>query len=315
MKLIFAGTPVFAAEALEALVAAGHVVSCVLTQPDRPAGRKLQAQASPVKQLAIRLGIRVLQPASLKDPGIQEELRAMVPDVMVVAAYGLILPQAVLEIPRLGALNIHASLLPRWRGAAPIQRALLAGDAETGITIMRMDAGLDTGPMLLREAVPIDGQDNAGSLHDRLAGLGARLIVTALERLQAGSLPELPQPKDGATYARKIDKAEARIDWQQSAQELSRKVRAFSPSPGAVTTVDGKEIKIWRVRESTTATAPPPVQLQPGEICAVSDEAIRVACGSGELELLELQRPGGKRLPVGTFLRGFALVKGACFES
>jgi len=315
VKLIFAGTPLFAAEALEALVAAGHVVSCVLTQPDRPAGRKLQAQASPVKQLAIRRGIRVLQPASLKDPGIQEDLRAMAPDVMVVAAYGLILPQAVLDIPRLGALNIHASLLPRWRGAAPIQRALLAGDAETGITIMRMDAGLDTGPMLLHEAVPIGDEDDAGSVHDRLAGLGARLIVAALERLQAGSLPELPQPKDGATYARKIDKAEARIDWQQSAQELSRKVRAFSPSPGAVTTVDGREIKIWRARESTTAAVPSPARLPPGEIRAVSDAAIRVSCGSGELELLELQRPGGKRLPVAAFLRGFALGEGACFES
>lgn len=314
MKLIFAGTPAFAAQALEALIAAGHVVCCALTKPDRPAGRRLHALASPVKLLAIRHGIRVLQPVSLRDAVIRDELRAMASDVMVVAAYGLILPQAVLDIPKSGALNIHASLLPRWRGAAPIQRALLAGDADTGITIMRMDAGLDTGPMLLRESCAIGTEDDAGSLRDRLARLGARLIVTALERLQEGNLVEQPQPQDGVTYARKIEKAEARIDWRLPAPALSRLVRAFSPLPGAVTMLDGREIKIWRVRESIAAPASPGCGLH-GEIRAVSDVAVRVACGSGELDLMELQRPGGKRLPIAEFLRGFPLSKGARFDS
>ena len=217
MRIVFAGTPDFAVPALEALVAAGHDVAAVLTQPDRPAGRGLAAAASPVKQAAVRRGIPVLQPATLKTPAAQDELRALAPDALVVAAYGLILPQAILDIPRLGAINIHASLLPRWRGAAPIQRALLAGDRETGVSIMRMEAGLDTGPVLLREALPILPEDTAGTLHDRLAALGARLVVVALDGLARGTLVAAPQPVDGVTYAAKLEKHEARIDWTRSA--------------------------------------------------------------------------------------------------
>lgn len=314
MKLIFAGTPPFAALALEAIVRAGHDVRCVLTQPDRPAGRRLEHRLSAVKQLAQRNGLKVLQPATLKEPAIQDELRSAAADVMVVAAYGLILPQAVLDIPKLGALNIHASLLPRWRGAAPIQRALLAGDAETGITIMRMDAGLDTGPILLRESLPIQNEDDTGTLHDRLASLGAKLIVVALEQLQHADLPDCPQPNEGATYARKIDKAEARMDWRQPAYLLSRKVRAFSPFPGATAAIDGKEIKIWRACPKLPASGTSKAQNFPGEILRVAGECIIVACVEGELELLELQRPGGKRLPAAEFLRGFPLTPGARFD-
>jgi methionyl-tRNA formyltransferase len=306
MRLVFAGTPDFAVPALEA-VAAAHEVALVLTQPDRPAGRGLAATPSPVKQAAARHGLPVRQPATLKAPEAQAELRALRPDALVVAAYGLILPQAVLDIPRLGAINIHASLLPRWRGAAPIQRALLAGDRETGISIMRMEAGLDTGPVLLHEAVAIGAEDTAGTLHDRLAALGARLVVEALQGLARGAIAATPQPAAGVTYAAKLEKHEARIDWSRPAAELERQVRAFNPFPGATARVRATEVKIWRAGVADGAG-------EPGAVIALDPAGIVVACGSGALRLEELQRAGGKRLPAREFLRGFALAAGERFE-
>jgi len=306
MRIVFAGTPDFAVPALEA-VAAVHEVALVLTRPDRPAGRGLGAAASAVKQAAARRGLPVLQPATLKTSDVQAELRKVAPDALVVAAYGLLLPQAVLDVPRLGAINIHASLLPRWRGAAPIQRALLAGDRETGISIMRMAAGLDTGPVLLREAVAIGPDDTAGTLHDRLAALGARLIVAALDALSRGALAATPQPADGATYAAKLAKREARLDWTRPAAELERQVRAFNPSPGASARVRGTEVKIWRAALAGGAG-------DPGAVIALVPAGIVVACGRGALRLDELQRAGGKRLPARDFLRGFALAAGERFE-
>jgi methionyl-tRNA formyltransferase len=236
MKLIFAGTPEFAAQSLSAILAAGHQVALVLTQPDRPSGRGMTLRPSPVKALALASGIEVFQPLTLKDPAVQERLHAVGAEVMVVAAYGLILPQAVLDLPRYGCLNIHASLLPRWRGAAPIQRAILAGDTETGVCIMQMEAGLDTGPVLLSDRLPLASDETAGSLHDKLADLGARLIVNALEKIP---LPAVPQSDTGITYAAKIEKAEALLDWRLPAAEIERKVRAFNPFPGAATMLEG----------------------------------------------------------------------------
>jgi methionyl-tRNA formyltransferase len=308
MRVIFAGTPAFAVPALDALVAAGPVLVLALTQPDRPAGRGLVAIPSPVKQSAQRLRIPVLQPVTLKDPAVQTRLREARADVLVVAAYGLILPQAVLDLPARGALNIHASLLPRWRGAAPIQRVLIAGDPESGISIMQMEAGLDTGPVLLREAVAISPDETAGSLHDKLATLGASLIVTALDRLAHGALRATPQPAEGVTYAHRIDKAEARIDWTRPAAELERHVRAFNPFPGAVTRLRGDDIKVWRAAVVVGDGA------LPGGILRVGNEGIDVACGAGALRLLELQRSGGKRLSAAAFLPGYALAPGESFE-
>lgn len=301
MKVIFAGTPEFAACALRAILAAGHEVPLVLTQPDRPAGRGQKLQPSPVKQVALEHGIPLHQPERLKDPATHEPIAAANADVMVVAAYGLILPQAVLDIPRRGCLNIHASLLPRWRGAAPIQRAIAAGDEETGITIMQMEAGLDTGPMLLVEAQPIAADDNAASLHDKLAAQGARLIVDALARLP--QLQAIPQPEAGVSYAHKIDKAEARIDWSLPAAELARRIRAFNPFPGAVTELHEAQIKLWRAE-------PAAGRGEPGAVLAVADDGVTVACGDGALRLTELQKPGGKRLAARDFLHGFALAAG-----
>jgi methionyl-tRNA formyltransferase len=312
MKIIFAGTPEFAALALEALLEARQQIVLVLTQPDRPAGRGMKSLASPVKQLALRHGIEVAQPAKLKDVQAQEALRVCGADAMVVAAYGLILPQAVLDIPRLGAINIHASLLPRWRGAAPIQRALLAGDRETGVCIMRMDAGLDTGPVLLREALPISADDTAQTLHDRLAALGARLIVRAMEGLEQGVLTPQQQATEGINYAHKIDKAEARIDWTEQAEAIDRHIRAFSPFPGAHSMLRAAEIKIWNARPEADMNAAFPDAL-PGQVLAVGADGLRVACGKGTLNVLQLQRPGGKRLPVADFLRGFAVAPGDRF--
>ncbi len=243
MKVIFAGTPEFAAQALKAIVEAGHEVPLVLTQPDRPSGRGMALQPSAVKKLALEKGIEVFQPLSLKDVAAQQKIAALGAEVMVVAAYGLILPQAVLDLPRFGCLNIHASLLPRWRGAAPIQRALLAGDAETGVCIMQMEAGLDTGPVLLRGAFPIVEEDTTASLHDRLAELGAQLIVEALGKLP---LKASVQPDAGVTYAHKIEKAEAVIDWRRSAVELDRHIRAFNPFPGAQALLGGQTVKLWQ---------------------------------------------------------------------
>ena len=306
MRIVFAGTPDFAAAALQAILAAGHTVPLVLTQPDRPAGRGMSMQASAVKQLAQKHGLALHQPASLKSDEARLPIIEACPDVMVVAAYGLLLPQAVLDIPRLGCVNIHASLLPRWRGAAPIQRAILAGDAETGVTLMRMEAGLDTGPMLLRERLPIAASDNAGSLHDRLAALGARLIVDALPRLERGGLADEPQPAEGATYAAKLDKAEAVLDWRQPAAQLDRTVRAFNPFPGATAQLDGQAIKVWAA-ELVAASG------EVGRILDVGRGGIVVACGEGALRLIELQKAGGKRLPAADFLRGFTLKSGQRF--
>jgi methionyl-tRNA formyltransferase len=308
MRLVFAGTPRFAVPALDALAAAGHELAGVLTQPDRPAGRGLAAVAGPVKQAAERRGVPVLQPQTLKDAAAQARLAALAPDALVVAAYGLILPQAVLDIPRLGALNIHASLLPRWRGAAPIERALLAGDRVTGVCIMQMEAGLDTGPVLLREEVPIAEDDTAGTLHDKLATLGARLVVAALEGLAAATLRPKPQPAEGVSYAAKIGKHELRLDWTRSATELERRVRAFNPAPGAAARAGGAELKIWRAAVAAARG-------EPGAVIDADATGILVACGEGALRLLELQRAGGRRLPAAAFQRGFPLAPGDRFQT
>ena len=304
MKLIFAGTPEFAAQALGAIVEASHEVVLVLTQPDRPAGRGMSLQPSPVKRLALEKGIEVFQPLSLKDAEAQAKIAAFGAEVMVVAAYGLILPQVVLDMPRFGCINIHASLLPRWRGAAPIQRALLAGDAETGVCIMQMEAGLDTGPVLLRGAFPIAADDTTASLHDRLAALGAKLVVEALAKLP---LPAETQPEAGITYAHKIEKAEAAIDWSKPAAELDRHIRAFNPFPGAQAQFGGQTVKLWR--------AVPVVAAGPaGTILAVERTAVVIACGDGALAVSELQKAGGKRLPVQQFLAGHPLKVGDRFD-
>ncbi|MDM7456595.1 MAG: methionyl-tRNA formyltransferase [Tepidimonas sp.] len=314
MRVAFAGTPVFAARALQAIAQAGFPVVSVLTQPDRPAGRGMKLQPSPVKALAQMHGWPIAQPRGLRLDGRWAEdaactraaLQAARPDVLVVAAYGLILPRWVLDLPRLGCLNIHASLLPRWRGAAPIQRAIEAGDAQTGITLMQMDEGLDTGDIVAMEAVPIGPTETAGLLHDRLAGLGARLVVQALRAAEAAPLPRRPQPDDGVTYAHKIDKAEAMLDWSAPAALLERRVRAFDPVPGAATTLDGAVLKVWGAR-AEAAAAP---SAAPGTVLAADATGIRVQTGQGVLVLTEVQRAGGKRLAAGDFLRGTALSSG-----
>lgn len=311
MKLVYAGTPEFAARALSALIAAGHEVVQVLTQPDRPSGRGMKLTASPVKQVALAHGIPVAQPLSLKTPEAQAELadvfRETSAAVMVVAAYGLILPQAVLDMPRLGCVNIHASLLPRWRGAAPIQRAIEAGDAETGITLMRMEAGLDTGPMLRRLPLPILPDDTCASLHDRLAELGAAAIVDVLPGLAQCTAE--PQDAALATYAAKISKVDARIDWRLPAAVIARRIRAFNPAPGAWTEWQGQPLKIWRVEgvegvEGSTL---------PGTL-HLMDESLRVACGEGALQILELQAAGSKRMTVAAFLAGRAIAPGTVWS-
>ena len=337
MRVIFAGTPDFARAALERLHAAGFSIALVLTQPDRPAGRGMKLQASPVKRLAQERGLPVAQPRSLRLDGkypedaaaAQAAIQAARADVMVVAAYGLILPQWVLEALSaagasgggagagasdggamgLGCLNIHASLLPRWRGAAPIHRAIEAGDHETGVTIMQMDAGLDTGDMLLAERVAIDPHDTTGSLHDKLAAVGGRLIVQALRQAVDGGLTPVPQPEAGATYAHKIDKAEAAINWSAPAQTLERRIRAFDPFPGAHSRLAGEAVKLWGA-ELVAGTAP---EAPPGRILQVGPAGIDVRCGQGCLRLTQLQRAGGKRLPVAEFLHGFGVEPGMAF--
>jgi len=304
MRLVFAGTPAFAAVSLAALLAAGHEVVLVLTQPDRPAGRGMSMRASEVKQLAQGCGLRVAQPPSLRGDSAVAQLAQTKAAAMVVAAYGQILPQSVLDAFPLGCINIHASLLPRWRGAAPIQRAILAGDTCTGISIMQMDAGLDTGPVMLAEAIAIAERETAQSLHDRLAELGGRCIVRALAQLDAGSARAVAQPQAGATYATKLAKEEAEIEWGRSAVELDRQVRAFNPFPVAATSLDGVPLKIWRAH-------PLPARgLPPGVVQEASGDRLIVACGEGALALEELQRAGGKRLPVREFLRGSGLSPG-----
>jgi methionyl-tRNA formyltransferase len=309
MKVVFAGTPEFAACALRALVDAGFEVPLVLTQPDRPAGRGMQLQASSVKQVALEHGIAVLQPLSLrmdsKDPqralearAAHERLSALDYDVMVVAAYGLILPRSTLDIAP--CINIHGSLLPRWRGAAPIHRAIESGDVETGVTIMGMEEGLDTGPMMLIERVAIADHDTTGSLHDKLATLGAGMIVEALRRLEQGELPSTPQPEAGVTYAAKISKEEAKLDFTLAAVDLGRKIRAFNPFPGAQGSVSGTVVKIWEAELAEGSG-------QPGQVLSADAQGIVVACGRGALRLLQLQKPGGKRLAAAEFLKGFSL--------
>jgi methionyl-tRNA formyltransferase len=300
MRLIFAGTPDFAAAALKALIEAGHDIPLVLTQPDRPAGRGLKLKMSPVKELALAHGIPVAQPDNLKTGEARQPIPEARADAMVVAAYGLILPQAVLDMPRLGCVNIHASLLPRWRGAAPIHRAIEAGDAQTGITLMQMDKGLDTGALLSRAALPILDTDTTGSLHDKLAELGAREIVALLPELEAGRVIATPQDDALATYAAKIGKEDARLNWRLPALELDRRIRAFNPFPGAFCLLDEAPLKIWRARPVAGAGAP-------GEILALDRQGIRVACGEGALEIVEVQKAGGKRLLVEAFLAGHEL--------
>ena len=344
MRIVFAGTPAFARTALERLHAAGLEIALVLTQPDRPAGRGMKLQASPVKQFALAHGIAVAQPRSLRLDGkypedaaaAREAIAAAQADAMVVVAYGLILPQWVLDAmgvagppqdgqpppggsaPReagsvgamgLGCFNIHASLLPRWRGAAPIHRAIEAGDTQTGVTIMQMDAGLDTGDMLLLEPLAIGPDDTTASLHDRLAALGARLIAEGLALAASGGLQPVPQPTDGVTYAHKIEKAEAAIDWQQPAAVLARCVRAFDPFPGAQAVLAGDTIKLWSAQAHPAET-----RGAPGEVIAVGADGIRVQTGDGALLVTELQRPGGKRLPASEFLRGHRIDVGQRFD-
>jgi len=304
MRLVFAGTPEFSATALGAIIAAGHQVMLVLTQPDRPSGRGMVLHSSPVKALALASGIDVFQPQTLRDAAARERLRAVGAEAMIVAAYGLILPPPVLDLPRFGCINIHASLLPRWRGAAPIQRAILAGDAETGVCIMQMEAGLDTGPVLHSESLSIANDDTAATLHDKLAALGARLIVEALERLP---LPPHPQAENGVTYAAKIEKAEAMLDWRLPAVQLARQVRAFNPVPGASTRLQGSPIKVWQAEAMAVSGTP-------GSVMASDRHGIVVTCGTGALRLTELQKAGGKRLSVLQFLAGTSVVTGTSFD-
>ncbi|MDZ7594590.1 MAG: methionyl-tRNA formyltransferase [Thiobacillus sp.] len=304
MRILFAGTPPFAAAALDALAEAGHDIVLVLTQPDRPAGRGMKLTPSAVKQVAQARGLPLYQPASLRTPEAQSVLAALDADVMVVAAYGLILPQAVLDLPRFGCLNIHASLLPRWRGAAPIQRAILAGDTETGITIMQMDAGLDTGAMLAKTGVPIRETDTAASLHDTLAAAGAQAIVAALANYAA----LVPQAQDDtqATYAAKLSKEEAKLDWREPADVLARAVRAYNPAPGAWTLLDGAPLKIWSAQAFAGSG-------EPGTALPADADRLVVACGSGALALQAVQPAGGKRMTAAAFLAGRPVPAGTRF--
>jgi len=343
MRVVFAGTPEFAVPSLRALHEGGHHIALVLTQPDRPAGRGLGQRSSPVKQAALDLGLEVDQPASLKSPDALQRLRAARPDVLVVVAYGLILPPAALDVAPLGAVNVHASLLPRWRGAAPIQRSILAGDRETGITLMRMDASLDTGPILMQESVPITEEDTAGSLQTRLATLGAAMLVSRLER---PPFEGRPQPDSGATYAAKIMKSESVLIWGLPAQVIARTARAMDPQPGVSSRLGDEMIKLWRLRPApmpgqytARPDAPPPRPVEaaagldaanrsqpgaaaaapgaaaadPGTVIDVDDDSIRVACGQGSVWIGELQRPGGRRLAARDFLRGRAVRPGDRF--
>ncbi|MFC7419767.1 methionyl-tRNA formyltransferase [Iodobacter arcticus] len=297
MKIIFAGTPDFAACALQALIAAGHEIALVLTQPDRPAGRGMKLSASPVKILAEQHGINVYQPEKLRTPEQQAPLAAIAADVMIVAAYGIILPQAVLDLPKLGCLNIHGSLLPRWRGAAPIHRAILAGDTETGITIMQMDAGLDTGDMLSIHRTPIEAHDTTASLHDKLAEQGAAALVAALADLPKLQQTRQVQPEIGVTYADKLKREESQINWQKSAVELDQMIRAFNPFPSAQTLLAGQALKIWQATISQDSGTP-------GTVLAADKDGLLVACGSGSLRITELQKAGSKRVAAAAFLAG-----------
>jgi methionyl-tRNA formyltransferase len=309
MNLIFAGTPAFAVPSLEALHATGHTILAVYTQPDRPAGRGRRIAESAVKQCALGLGLSVRQPASLKGEAEHEQLRALKADAMIVIAYGLLLPQAVLDIPRLGCLNVHASLLPRWRGAAPIARAIEAGDAETGVAIMQMEAGLDTGPVLMETRTPILDTDTAATLHDRLAQLGAETLVSALEQLARGALVPQPQDHAAACYAKKLSKNEARLDWNQGALALHRKIRAFNPWPVAFTSWRGEGLRMWEVATPAGETT----DAAPGTVIAADSAGVRVATGAGVLTVTRLQREGGKPLAAADFVNGTRLAPGERF--
>jgi methionyl-tRNA formyltransferase len=319
MRLIFAGTPEFARVALEKLHGAGFDIALVLSQPDRPAGRGLKLQASAVKQWAVAQQIPVAQPRSLRLDGKFPEdaaaartaIEATQADVMVVAAYGLILPQWLLDLPQLGCLNIHGSVLPRWRGAAPIHRAIEAGDSDTGVTIMQMDAGLDTGDMLLLETLPIGPHDSTETLHDALAELGGRLVVQALQAAANGSLKPVSQPTEGVSYAHKIDKREAALDWTQPVATLERRIRAFNPFPVACSTLDGESIKFWRA--DVLKDVLPPSSAAAGEVLAVSAAGVEIAAAGGVLRVSRLQKAGGKPLDAADFLRGFEIQPGQCF--
>src|SRR5690348_14111577 len=302
LRLVFAGTPEFAVPGLRTCLDSGAEVVAVYTQPDRPAGRGRKLGTGPVKQAALAAGIPVRQPVSLKTAEAQQHLRAYAPDLLVVIAYGLILPPAVLAIPRLGCWNVHASLLPRWRGAAPIQRAILAGDAETGVCLMRMEAGLDTGPVLLSESTPIRGDDTGGALHDRLAELGAHVLAEGLRRVIAGeSLHATPQPETGAIYAHKLGKAEAKLDFARPAIELERQVRAFDPWPVAEAEIAGERVRVWQT-EALDAQSGSPDSARPGEIIGASRHGIDIACGQGVLRILKLQRAGGRAIGAADYL-------------
>ena len=302
LRLAFMGTPDFALPTLEALVVRGHEIACVYSQPPRPAGRGNKIVASPVQRRAEELGLPVRTPVSLRKPEPQQEFRELGLDAAVVIAYGLILPQPILDAPRLGCFNVHGSLLPRWRGAAPIQRALLAGDDETGITIMQMEAGLDTGPMLLEGRTPISATDTAADLHDRLAAMGARLMVEALDGVVAGTLQPRSQPAEGATYAAKLERDEGRLDFAESAAALDRRVRAFTPWPGTWFDIAGGErIKVLKAEPVSGSGAPG----------TLLDDKLTVSCGAGALRLILVQRPGGKPVDGAAFLRGFPLAVGS----
>lgn len=305
LRVIFMGSPDFAVPALRAVHAAGHEIVAVYCQPPKPAGRGHAMQKTPVHCYVEDLGIRVLTPKTLRDPAVQEEIKGLSPDVIVVAAYGLILPQAVLDIPKYGCLNIHGSLLPRWRGAAPIHRALQAGDKETGITIMQMDAGLDTGAMLMKESLPITGETTAQSLHDAMAALGAKMIVRALDDAAAGALHPVAQPEEGVTYAAKLTRDEGLIDWHKPAQEIERQIRAFHPWPGSFFMCGNEKIKVLKASLAGEQT---------GAAGTLLDETFTVACGSGSLRLLEVQRAGKNPTDGASLLRGLRLEKGHAFS-
>ena len=305
MKIIFAGTPPFAAATLVALHAARHQIVLVLTQPDRPAGRGMNLKSSAVGEKAVALGLPLAKPPSLKSEDVQATLCEIQPDVMIVAAYGLMLPQSVLDMPKHGCINIHGSILPRWRGAAPVQRAIEAGDTETGIAIMQMNAGLDTGPVLLTRTLPISPADTSATLFEKLTILATETIVEALEKLPA--LNAVPQPSDGVTYASKIAKSEARIDWNQAAIVIERRMRAFDPFPGCESTLAGEVLKIWRAEPNSTSHGE---SAAAGTIVAVTADRLSVQCADGALDLLTVQRPGGKRMAVADFLRGSTLQTG-----
>lgn len=300
LRIVFAGTPDFSVPCLEACRASGAEVAAVYTQPDRPAGRGRKLAPSPVKQAALATGLPVEQPTSLKQASARKTLADYRPDLMVVVAYGLILPRKVLALPRLGCWNVHASLLPRWRGAAPIQRAILAGDNESGVDLMRMEAGLDTGPVMLQRRTPIERHDTGGSLHDRLSHLGAEVLAEGLARVMAGqSLPAVPQAEHGATYAHKLDKAEARLDFSQPAQALERQVRAFDPWPVAEADIAGERLRVWAAEALNDA---PAAAAAAGTIVHASREGLDIACDDGVLRITAVQRPGGKRIGVGDYL-------------